>query len=443
MQLVAAPPYRPRMARPARVGSFRLLLGIGIGIASGAFGCDADDRGDEQQQQQAVGGSADIVISQLYGGGGNAGAPRTNDYVELFNRGTGSVSITGWSVQYAAASGTSWAKANLSGTVPAGGYYLVQLATSGSVGAALPAADATGTMNMSGTSGTVALVTNQTLLSCGGSTACLPNGSVRDFVGYGTAAQSEGAAAPTQSNTTAGFRAGHGCTDTDSNAADFATGTPAPRNSATAHAACGGGGGSDAGVADAPPSSSDASTGGTGDGAPVRLACTGSFGSAMTATFGRLDGILVSIVPINGSSTCRGDDNHVHLQVRVNGNVEDIAVNTASTTGNPDVDVLTITAPLRGGAWTEGWHPGQTLDYATSLGVSSGDFTERTPAQVASLVSSTLANANHVSIFTTGFDATGGHLIHREGSNHDGAIVINPLSANPEYLLFHFTTQTF
>jgi len=418
---------------------------VGIGVASSTLACGADDRGDDQQQQQqAVGGSADIVISQLYGGGGNAGAPATNDYVELFNRGTGSVSITGWSVQYAAASGTSWAKANLSGTIPAGGYYLVQLASSGSVGTALPAADATGTMNMSGTSGTVALVTNQTLLSCGGSTACLPNGSVRDFVGYGAAVQSEGAAAPTQSNTTAGFRAGHGCTDTDSNGADFSTGTPAPRNSATAHAACaGGGGGTDAGVADGPTAPADASTGGAGDGTPVRLACTGSFGSAMTATFGRLDGILVSIVPINGSSTCRGDDNHVHLQVRVNGNIEDIAVNTASTTGNPDVDVLTITAPLRGGAWSEGWHPGQTLDYATSLGLSSGDFTERTPTQVASLVTSTLANANHVSIFTTGFDSTGGHLIHRQGSNHDGAIVINPLSANPEYLLFHFTTQTF
>ncbi len=31
--------------------------------------------------------SPDIVISQVYGGGGNAGATYTHDYIELFNRG--------------------------------------------------------------------------------------------------------------------------------------------------------------------------------------------------------------------------------------------------------------------------------------------------------------------------------------------------------------------
>lgn len=384
------------------------------------------------------------MISQLYGGGGSSGAPLANDFVELFNRGTGSVSVAGWSVQYAAASGTSWAKANLTGTIPAGGYYLVQLATNGAGGASLPAADATGTMNMSGTSGTVALVTNQALLSCGGSTACLPNANVRDFVGYGAAVQFEGAgAAPTTSVTAAGFRAARGCTDTNSNTADFTTGSPAPRNSSTAHVSCGGVITTDAGVADAPTTPIDAPAGGTGDGTPTRVACTGSFGSAMTTAFGRLDGFLVAIVNINGSSTCRGDDNHLHLQIRVNGKVQDIAVNVESTTGSPNVDFLEINAPLRGGAWSEGWHPGQTLDYPTNLGVSSSQFTARPLAQLATLIDSALANANHVSIFTTGFDSTGGDLIHREGSNHDGAIVINPLSASPEYLLFHFSDQTF
>src|SRR5262249_46365740 len=35
------------------------------------------------------------------------------------------------------------------------------------------------------------------------------------------------------------IRAGNGCTDTDSNTADFSTATPAPRNSTTAAASCG------------------------------------------------------------------------------------------------------------------------------------------------------------------------------------------------------------
>jgi hypothetical protein len=403
----------------------------------------ASDTAEDPPQWQAT-GSPDVVISQLYGGGGNSGGQFNHDFVELFNRGATAVTITGWSVQYASATGTSWAKANLTGTIPTGGYYLVQLAT-GTVtsGANLPTPDATGTMNMSGASGTVALVTNQSLLSCGGSTACLPNASIHDFVGYGSAVQFEGSgAAPTLSNSTAGFRTGGGCNDTNSNAADFTAAAPSPRNASSAHASCGGGGGAtDAGVPDSGTGTIDAGSG--GDGTPTRLPCTSSFGSAMTATFGRLDGFLVSVVNPNTTSSCRGDDNHIHLQVRVNGGVEDIAVNIASTTGNPDVDFLTLGAALRGGGWSEGWHPGQTLDYSTNLGVHSGNFTEETPTQLTSLVDAAVASANHVSIFTTGFDATGGHLIHREGSSHDGAIVVNPLSASPQYLLFHFTTQSF
>jgi hypothetical protein len=53
------------------------------------------------QTAQAI--SPDIVISQVYGGGGNSGAIYTHDFIELFNRGTSSVSLNGWSLQYASA----------------------------------------------------------------------------------------------------------------------------------------------------------------------------------------------------------------------------------------------------------------------------------------------------------------------------------------------------
>ena len=49
---------------------------------------------------------SEVVISQVYGGGGNLGATLTNDFIELFNRGTSSVSLSGWSVQYTSATGT-------------------------------------------------------------------------------------------------------------------------------------------------------------------------------------------------------------------------------------------------------------------------------------------------------------------------------------------------
>lgn len=36
---------------------------------------------------QSYAASPDLVISQVYGGGGNSGAPYTHDFIELFNRG--------------------------------------------------------------------------------------------------------------------------------------------------------------------------------------------------------------------------------------------------------------------------------------------------------------------------------------------------------------------
>ena len=56
--------------------------------------------------QSAGAVSADLVVSQVYGGGGNASATYTHDYIEIFNRGTGAVSLAGMSLQYASATGT-------------------------------------------------------------------------------------------------------------------------------------------------------------------------------------------------------------------------------------------------------------------------------------------------------------------------------------------------
>src|SRR5215469_2939693 len=185
-------------------------------------------------------GSGSIVVGELYAAGGNSGAAYSNDYVELFNRGASPVAIDGWTLQYASASSTSWQATALSGTIPAGGRYLVQLASGGANGAALPSADATGTSNLAVTGGKVAVVDNATALSCGASAgSCASTTSIEDLVGYGSAADYEGsAAAPAGSATTAIARAAGGCTDTDSNAADFATAAPGPQNSSSPASAC-------------------------------------------------------------------------------------------------------------------------------------------------------------------------------------------------------------
>jgi hypothetical protein len=183
--------------------------------------------------------SSGVVISQVFAGGGNAGAPFTNDYVELFNGGASSVDLSGWTIQYASAASTSWQATPLSGTLAPGRYVLVQLASGGTAGVALATPDVTGTTNLAASGGKVALVHDATALSCGAAAgSCSANALVEDVVGYGTASDYEGSAAAALTNTTALVRAAGGCTDTGANASDFASGAPAPRNSSQPAAPC-------------------------------------------------------------------------------------------------------------------------------------------------------------------------------------------------------------
>jgi len=103
------------------------------------------------QRLQAA--SPNIVISQVYGGGGNSGATLRNDFIELFNRGTTTINVTGWTVQYASASGTSWVSMQLSGSIAPGHYYLVQEQQGSGGTQSLPTPDAIGSINMSATGG--------------------------------------------------------------------------------------------------------------------------------------------------------------------------------------------------------------------------------------------------------------------------------------------------
>eukprot|EP01030_Chromulinospumella_sphaerica_P008971 gene8971-8780_t len=177
-----------------------------------------------------------VVISQVYGGGGNTGAKYKNDFIELFNRSDVAVSIGGWSVQYASSTGTTWAKTAIPAGVvlQPGQYYLVQEGAGAGGTDALPTPDASGSLNLSGSTGKVALVNTGTLL-----TGAAPSGaSIIDVVGFGSANYFEGSVAPVLTNTTAAMRAAEGCTDTNNNGSDFSASAPIPRNTATAAHAC-------------------------------------------------------------------------------------------------------------------------------------------------------------------------------------------------------------
>ncbi|MFC0360330.1 lamin tail domain-containing protein [Kytococcus schroeteri] len=168
--------------------------------------------------------SEDLVISEAYGGGGNSGAPLRNDFVELFNRGDHAVDLTGWTLEYRSATGSSAQVTKLSGSVAPGARFLVQQAAGSNTSAApLPTPDATGTVPMSSSGAKLQLVG--------------PDGSVVDLLGWGGANAAEGLPAGATSNTTSVART-QPCHDTDSNAADFTTGAPTPENSTEAPVDC-------------------------------------------------------------------------------------------------------------------------------------------------------------------------------------------------------------
>ncbi len=182
------------------------------------------------------------------------------------------------------------------------------------------------------------------------------------------------------------------------------------------------------------------------DGTPTRQPCTSNFGNALpgSGTFGRMDGYLVAIVPPGSTNACNDDSSHVHLQIKVNGAIYDIAIDaTDSQTRTDDVHTATLDIPMPSGpAWSEGFHTGVTLDYP-SLGVHASALPLQTKAQIVNAFESDLATVNHISIFTTTYGSDGAHLVHRNGGGHDGAVVTEPLSPTAHVRLLSFSGQSF
>ena len=177
--------------------------------------------------------STTLVVSEIYGGGGNANATYTNDFIEIYNLGSTPVDLSNYSVQYSNATATTaFAVTPLNGTIAPGSYYLIQEASQAAVGAALPTANATGNINLSATAGRVALVSSTTAITGPSSTGVI------DFVGYGaTAIQSESSPATAPSGSTVNSTSitrTNPATDTNNNANDFSVATPSPTAAVTA-----------------------------------------------------------------------------------------------------------------------------------------------------------------------------------------------------------------
>ncbi len=170
------------------------------------------------------------------------------------------------------------------------------------------------------------------------------------------------------------------------------------------------------------------------DGTPIRRPCTGNFGGGLTKSFGRLDGILVAIVP-PGSGGCNADRDHVHLQIEADGETYDVAINIDVRTGTRDL-------VMPGPAWSDGWKTGIPVKYPM-LDIHTDDLVDRTRDQLVAELMTELGTVNHISIFGIGYGPEGAHNVHRNDFNQDGMVLTQPLSTPARARLFAFSTQTF
>lgn len=188
-----------------------------------------------------------VVLSQVYPSGGNASSSAsTKDWVELHNRGTTTVDVSAWALQYAASTGSSWKVSTLpAGTsIGPGGYLLVVMGGGSSGGGALPTPNVSAATpsDLAGSKGKLALTQNVTALTGN----CPTGGAIVDFLGYGTTTGTnqvdcfEGATpAPVPATGAALVRGSNTCADTQVNGVDFtAISPPVPHAGGTQACGC-------------------------------------------------------------------------------------------------------------------------------------------------------------------------------------------------------------
>ncbi|MBC9733494.1 ExeM/NucH family extracellular endonuclease [Nocardioides marmotae] len=176
--------------------------------------------------------SPNLVISEVYGGGGNTGAPLRSDFIELHNPTDAAVDLSGLTLEYRSVTNGSGGKLALSGTLAPGKHFLVKGADGNNAALpALPTPDATSTFNIAGTGGQVLVYRGASFTGAGNLAGAT---GIVDMVGWGAngsgapAASYETAAAAATANATSVSRTK---ADADNNADEFTVGAPTPQSS--------------------------------------------------------------------------------------------------------------------------------------------------------------------------------------------------------------------
>ena len=165
----------------------------------------------------------EVSIDSVAGTGGT-----DDDWVELYNPTDQAIDLTGWSIQKTAGTGSSLVKVPLSGSIPAGGYFLIVRNGAATAASLVAKADVLASNSFS--------LSQNNIIYLVSTTTNITNASdpdIVDFVGFGSASYFEGsAAAPTIPETKSIARIPEGV-DTDQNSVDFQVqDTPTPTNAA-------------------------------------------------------------------------------------------------------------------------------------------------------------------------------------------------------------------
>lgn len=187
-----------------------------------------------------------LRISQIYTRGGEAGANYQKDFIELFNRGTASVDLNGWSLELRGVEGFGGAgnahisfSGNFSIPIGPGRHFLIGFEGNGTNGQSLSADVPTPFISLGGSGGEIALLAPGKSFPGGCPASPDPTGAVVDFVGYGTATCAEGTVTLAPAANKSLLRIGGGCTDNNNNLNDFSFADPNPRGFGSLATPCG------------------------------------------------------------------------------------------------------------------------------------------------------------------------------------------------------------
>jgi len=166
----------------------------------------------------------------------------------------------------------------------------------------------------------------------------------------------------------------------------------------------------------------DASSAVNDSGVDKAANCADTFGTALTNSFGRLDGTVVAVVP-PAHPTCAGQNGtHVVVQVKMKGDVYRMVVNVqsdfANDAGSYDAYAFHTAHDLVGPPWADGWHTDVSLDYATDLNAHRESFTPGSLSVLTQTLTDAITIGSNIRVYATssgGSRADSAHLVHRNG----------------------------